>query len=520
MFADFSPRAQKPGHNGRVLEGSLAGAPPQTLQRRRRVLVAGATGYVGGRLIPALLHDNDVRVRCLARTPAKLDAVPWRSCVEVVRGDVGGDLGEAMKGVDTVVYLVHSIGQGHDWARRELTDARNVAEHALVAGVRRIVYLGGLGRDSDDLSMHLRSRHEVGRALAASGIPTIELRAGVIIGSGSMSFEMLRYLVEVLPVMVAPRWVMTRCQPVAIADVIAYLARAIVATDAPPGVYEIGGADVVSYAQMMNEYARAAGLPKRWIISVPLLTPSLSSQWIGLVTPLPVPLARELVESLVNEVVVDDDRAADTFGVEPMGLAEAIGRALAATEGAHVPTTWSDADLVNFEPALTDPAWAGGTSWSSVRRATTWATPQAVYDTIAAIGGERGWYSGEILWKIRGLMDKLVGGPGLRKGRKQTIGVGDAIDFWRVEDLDPGRRVRLRAEMVLPGQAWLTWDIEPMAGTTQVTQSATFRPRGLWGRTYWFAVAPFHRLVFPGMLAGILADAETRHRPEPAGPAE
>ncbi len=493
-----------------MAQGSKTGAPPETAPRHPTVLVAGATGYVGGRLIPALLHDNEVNVRCLARTPAKLDAVPWRSRVEVVPGAVGGDIGDAMDGVDTVVYLVHSIGQGRDWVQRELADARNVADHARRAGVRRIVYLGGLGRDSDDLSMHLRSRHEVGRALAATGVPTIELRAGIIIGSGSMSFEMLRYLVEVLPVMVAPRWVMTRCQPIAIADVIAYLARAVVATDVSPGVYEIGGTDVVSYAQMMDEYARAAGLPKRWIISVPVLTPSLSSRWIGLVTPLPVPLARELVESLVNEVVVDDNRAADTFGVEPMGLAEAIGRALAAVERANVPTTWSGADLRPFEPLATDPGWAGGTALSDVRHATTWATPQAVYDTIAAIGGERGWYSGEILWRIRGLLDKLVGGPGLRTGRKRTIGVGDAIDFWRVEELDPGRRVRLRAEMVLPGQAWLSWDIEPAAGGTQVTQSATFRPRGLWGRAYWLAVAPFHRFVFPGMLAGIVADAETR----------
>lgn len=503
-----------------VAQGSLAGAPFEAAPLRQRVLVAGATGYVGGRLIPALLHHTEVSVRCLARMPGKLDAVPWRSSVEVVRGDIGSDLGDAMEGVDTVVYLVHSIGQGRDWVRRELEDARNLAEHARAAGVRRIVYLGGLGRDCDDLSMHLRSRHAVGRAFAASGIPTVELRAGVIIGSGSMSFEMLRYLVEVLPVMVAPRWVTTRCQPVAIADVIAYLTRAVVAVDVSPGVYEIGGTDVVSYAKMMDEYARAAGLPKRRIISVPVLTPSLSSRWIGLVTPLPVPLARELVESLVNEVVVDDNRAADAFGVEPMGLAEAIGRALAAVEWANVPTTYSGADLIHFEAAATDPVWAGGTSLSDVRHATTSATPQAVYETIAAIGGERGWYSGEILWKIRGLLDRLVGGPGLRKGRKRTIGVGDAIDFWRVEELDPGRRVRLRAEMVLPGQGWLTWDIEPAVEGTRVTQSATFRPRGLWGRVYWLAVAPFHRFVFQRMLGGILADAEARYPSAPPDPVE
>ncbi len=474
------------------------------------VLVTGATGYVGGRLVPALLATGRARVRCLARTPAKLGAAPWRSEVEVVAGSVGGDLSAALRGVSTLVYLVHSIGQGDDWAGREVADARNVAEQARRAGVTRTVYLGGLGRDSDDLSLHLRSRHEVGRVLADSGTPVIELRAGVVIGSGSASFEMLRYLVEVLPVMVTPRWVATRCQPIAIKDIVAYLERAVLDVTAPAGVYEVGGPDVVSYAEMMEAYARAAGLARRRLVSVPLLTPSLSSHWVGLVTPVPVPLARELVESLVNEVVVGDDRAEATFGVRPMGLDEAIRRALAAVERGNVPTTWSDADLVHFAPVTTDPQWSGGTMLSDLREATAEAPPEAVYETVSGIGGARGWYSGEILWQVRGLLDKLVGGPGLRKGRKRAIAVGDAIDFGRVEELDPPRRVRLRAEMVLPGQAWLTWDLEPSGQGTLVRQTATFRPRGLWGRAYWLGVAPFHRFVFPGMLAGIVADAESR----------
>lgn len=476
------------------------------------MLVTGASGYVGGRLVPALLATGAARVRCLARTPAKLDAAAWRSAVEVARGDVSGDLSEALVGVDTLVYLVHSIGQGEHWAEQELADARNVARQAATAGVRRIVYLGGLGRDSDELSVHLRSRHAVGAALAASGVPTIELRAGVIIGSGSASFEMLRYLVEVLPVMVTPRWVATRCQPIAIADVVNLLERAVRDPLIAAGVYEVGGPDVVSYAGLMEAYAHVAGLRRRRLISVPVLTPSLSAHWVGLVTPVPVPLARELVESLVNEVVVDDDRMLEAFDLQPMGLRESIARALAAIERDHVPTTWSGADLVHFAPVATDPQWSGGTLLSDVRRATTPASPDAVYETIVGIGGDRGWYSGDVLWKIRGLLDKLVGGPGLRKGRTRALGVGAVIDFWRIQELVPGQRVRLRAEMVLPGDAWLTWDLEPTGTGTTVVQSATFRPRGLWGRAYWLAVAPFHRFVFPGMLAGICADAGARAR--------
>lgn len=476
------------------------------------VLVTGASGYVGGRLVPALLATGAARVRCLARTPAKLDAAPWRAAVEVACGDVSGDLSEALVGVDTLVYLVHSIGQGERWAERELADARNVAVQAAAAGVRRIVYLGGLGRDSDALSAHLRSRHAVGAALAASGVPTVEVRAGVIIGSGSASFEMLRYLVEVLPIMLTPRWVATRCQPIAIADVVTLLERAVLDPHVAAGIFEVGGRDVVSYAGLMEAYADVAGLRRRRLISVPVLTPSLSAHWVGLVTPVPVPLARELVESLVNEVVVDDDRMLEAFDLQPMGLRESIARALAAIEREHVPTTWSGADLVHFAPAPTDPQWSGGTLLADVRRAATPASPDAVYETIAAIGGDRGWYSGDVLWKIRGVLDKLAGGPGLRKGRTRTLGVGAVIDFWRIEELVPRQRVRLRAEMVLPGDAWLTWDLVPTGTGTTVVQSATFRPRGLWGRAYWLAVAPFHRFVFPGMLAGICADAAARAR--------
>ncbi len=473
-----------------------------------RVLVTGASGYVGGRLVPGLLA-RDCEVRCLARTPAKLDAAPWRDSVEVVPGDVGGNLTAAMAGVDVAVYLVHSIGQGTGWAQREQRDAASFARAAAAAGLHRIVYLGGLGSDADQLSRHLQSRHDVGALLASTGVSVVELRAGVIIGSGSASFEMLRYLVEVLPVMVTPRWVDTSCQPVAVTDVVELLTAAVTAPGELEGVYEIGGPDVVSYAQMMSLYAEIAGLARRRLIRVPLLTPGLSSHWVGLVTPVPVPLARELVESLVNDVTVQGRSATAAFSVEPMSLREAIGRALAATEEGNVPTSFVDADLVVFRPVPTDPEWAGGTVLKDERSVTTELRPEAVFGALARIGGDTGWYGGEWLWRLRGLLDQLAGGPGLRRGRRRDLAVGDALDFWRVEELVPARRLRLHAEMRLPGEAWLTWDLDPVGSGTRVTQTATFRPRGLLGRMYWLAVAPFHRLVFPGMLAGVLTEAAT-----------
>ncbi len=415
-----------------------------------------------------------------------------------------------MEGVDVAFYLVHGIGDGPDWINQEIRDAHSFRVAAEAAGVSRIVYLGGMGADDAQLSPHLASRHAVGRELAAGTIPVAELRAAVIIGSGSASFEMLRYLVEVLPVMVTPRWVTTKSQPIAISDVLDYLVGTIRSPEALAGVFEIGGPDVVSYAEMMALYADVAGLARRRLLAVPFLTPRLSSHWVGLVTPVPASLARPLVDSLVNEVVVTDNRLRERLGEPQRSLREAIALALGRTKAGEVPTAFTDADFQPFRSYATDPSWAGGTQWRDVRSAATSAPIERVFAAVSALGGETGWHAGELLWRVRGWIDSLWGGPGLRRGRRDpdTMHVGDFVDFWRVEAVSAPTSAVLRAEMVLPGEAWLEWHLEESHGVTRITQTARFKPRGLWGRLYWLGAMPFHRFVFPGLLAGIVDEAE------------
>lgn len=487
-----------------------------------RVLVTGATGYIGGRLVPELVAAGH-EVRCVARTPAKLDSLPWRAEVEVVKADAddGDSLVAAMEGCDAAYYLLHSMGTSGDepFADRDRRLAETFRDAAATAGLRQLVYLGGLGDEDDpDLSPHLASRHEVGRVLAAGDVPVTELRAAIIIGSGSASFEMLRHLTDVLPVMIAPRWVRTRCQPIAIRDVLVYLAGVLGNEAAVGRVLEIGGPDISTYRGLMDVYAEVAGLKRRRVLAVPLLTPSLSSHWIGVVTPIPTGLARPLVESLVNEVVVCDHAIEDIVPHRPLPFRRAIELALERMRELEVATTWAGAELGGRSPAdpmPSDPHWSGGVVLTDVKHVHADAPPSAVYATVTGIGGARGWYVTELLWSVRGLIDKLAGGPGMRRGRRHPdhLRVGDPVDFWRVEELVPDKLMRLKAEMVVPGRAWLEYSIEPEGDGSRLLQSARFHPKGLWGRLYWYSLLPFHALIFGRLAARLAAAAEGREQP-------
>jgi uncharacterized protein YbjT (DUF2867 family) len=490
-----------------------------------RVLVLGASGYVGGRLVPELLTAG-ATVRCMTRSRRSLAAAPWGDEVEIVEGDLtdAATLDAAFDDVDQVVYLVHSLGTGDDFEARERASAEHAARAAAAAGVRRIVYLSGLGADDDALSPHLRSRHAVGRALASSGIPVTELRAAVVLGAGSASFEMLRSLVEVLPVMIAPTWVTrTKVQPIAIADVLTYLLaalRAPIDVTPTPGAHrivQIGGPRAMTYRELMDAYADAAGLRRRVVIPVPVVTPRLSSHWVDLVTPLPRDLSRALIDSLRNDVVVRDGSAHDLSSHAPLDARAAIELAISAVDDLDIPTRWSGVSVRERAglPRPWDADWSGGTVLEDRRETTTTAVPEHVQRAVRGIGGDRGWYGLGWMWAIRGLMDEVVGGAGMRRGRRHPdeIHEGEALDFWRVDSMDDDL-FRLKAEMKVPGDAWLEWrtSVAP-DGRTCVVQRARFVPRGLWGRAYWYALVPFHQLLFPTMLRRIVAAAE---RP-PAG---
>jgi len=482
------------------------------------ILVTGATGYVGGRLVPALL-DAGYRVRCLVRQPRKLDERRWRQhpLLEVVAGDLDDAAGlrQAMAGCRAASYLVHSmVATGGTYAERDRQLAANFGTAAHQAGLERIIYLGGLGEMGADLSEHLRSRRQVEETLAASGVPVTTFRAAMIIGAGSASFEILRYLVERLPIMVTPRWVTTECQPVAIADVLYWLTRCLEVPETAGQTLEIGGADVMPYRDLMKIMAEELGIPRRIILPVPVLTPRLSSLWINLVTPVSYRIAKPLAEGLKNRVVVTNDTTQRLMPHQPLGVREAIRRALAKIELHDVETRWSVAG-----PVPGDPSWAGGTVFTDERSVEIEAEPPQVYAAVCRIGGGNGWYAGDILWRLRGWMDTLVGGPGLRRGRRnpETVEFGETLDFWRVVDLNRDSSLSLRAEMKLPGEAQLDFRIEPIDENadqplTRLVMTARYRPRGLLGLLYWYAVVPLHELVFGGMLRGIRKTAEAMRR--------
>ncbi len=494
-----------------------------------RVGVIGATGYVGGRLVPELLAAGH-RVRCLVRTPGRLDRVRWREHVEVAAADVleGPSLETGFQGLDAVYYLVHSMGHARDFEQADRVGADNTRMAAERAKVDRLIYLGGLGHsDSGGLSDHLSSRHEVGRILGSGPVPLVELRAAVIIGSGSASFEMLRYLVEVLPVMVCPRWVTkTRCQPIAIADVLRHLVAVL---DSPAGenrIVEIGGPDVLTYREMMQRYADMAGLRRRLIIPVPFLTPRLSSHWVNLVTPLPIGLARPLVDSLCNDVVVGADQQAPVghCGRGSLHFNAAVRDALGRVKDLDVSTSWMDSASTGASamPMPQDPSWAGGTVLEDVRTKWTAASTQEVFATVSGIGGSRGWYFANGLWAARGWIDKLLGGVGMRRGRRHPdrLRVGDALDFFRVEVYEPPRLLRLRAEMKLPGEAWLEWHVSHAGdgrGGTTLQQRARFHPRGISGRMYWWGLLIPHSVIWSRLIERLASAAMARGGSDPIG---
>jgi uncharacterized protein YbjT (DUF2867 family) len=488
-------------------------------KERGLALVTGASGYVGGRLIPELL-DAGWTVRAMARTATRLRDFPWFDRVETAVADVNDAvaLRAAMDGVDVAYYLVHSIGSGSRFEDADRRAAQTFADAAAAAGVRRVVYLGGLTPQGEELSTHLRSRAEVGEIMLASTVPAAVLNAAVIIGSGSASFEMLRHLTERLPVMVVPKWVETRIQPIAIRDVLRYL---VGVADLPPGInraFDIGGPDILTYEEMMRRYARVAELPERRMLKVPVLSPRLSSYWVGLVTPVPGALGRPLVESLRNTVVCQEHDIARWVPDPPGGLLPfetAVRLALDRIRDADVATHWSNASVTGApsDPLPTDPDWTGGALYVDERSKVVDATPERLWEVIEGIGGDAGWYSWGLLWSVRGLLDRLWGGPGLRRGRRvpHQLQLGDALDFWRVEEIVDGELLRLRAEMRLPGRAWLDLGIErDDEGRTVFHQRAVFAPKGLLGRLYWLAVLPFHGLVFGGMQRNVAARAAAR----------
>lgn len=479
-----------------------------------RILVTGATGYIGGRLVPRLLGAG-FEVRCMTRDPDQLDLVPWRDQVEVVEADVlvRETLTAAVDGCDAAFYLVHSMGVERHFAEIEQTGAANFSDAAAAAGLRRIVYLGGLGASELPLSEHLTSRHQVGQVLVSGPTPVTILRAAVIIGSGSMSFEMLRHLTEVLPMMGRPRWIRTLCQPIGIRDVLAILVAMIDDPEGEDHVYDIGGPDVLPYEEMMQRYAETAGLRRRFVVPIPLLGVRFSTGFINLVTPLPPKMIRPLIESVRHEVVVRGETPPGFHPSQLLPFTEQVRLALRRLQYQEIETKWTDAAQSPAAPMPYDPTWSGEKMYADIKQAFSFAPADDLFWAVTRVGGDVGYYTMNWAWRIRGLLDKLLGGVGLRRGRRDPEGlrVGEALDFFRVVEFDlERRRLTLEVEMKVPGIGWLGWAVDETPSGSVLLQSARFAPRGLWGRLYWYSMLPFHGFLFGRMARRMAATAQRR----------
>lgn len=491
---------------------------PPEIPDHPRVLVTGASGYIGGRLVPELLEAG-ARVRVTGRHADSLKAWDWSDRTEIVEADLSDRMAvrRAVEDVDVIVFLVHAMGGGKGYADREARMARIVADEAARAHVGRIVYLSGIHPEHEELSEHMASREQVARILREGATPVVVVQAATVIGAGSASFEIIRHLSERLPVMPAPRWVDNRIEPVAIGDVLHYLTEAALARDDIAGTYDIGCGEVLRFRDLLTRYAEVAGLPRRRVLSLPVPVPLLSGAWIGLITPIPIRTALPLAQSMQHEAVPHDRPLSDVLAPPehgPTSYDDAVRAALTAQKAGTLASTWDNDDSMDADPAAPlppDPDWAGHTVFTDDRERTDpEARPEAVWAVIEGIGGANGWYSTPLLWRARGVMDRLLGGYGLARGRRDAkhLRVGDALDWWRVEAIDPGRSLTLRAEMRMSGRAWLQLTVEPAeGGGSSYHQRAVYFPDGLIGRLYWWGIFPFHALVFPSMARHILRAA-------------
>ncbi len=484
-------------------------------EKKGLVLVTGATGYIGGRLVPQLLGEG-YRVRCLVRDSDRLKGRDWFDKVEIIQGDLlkPETVLPALEGVSVAYYLVHSMGAGSGFHERDLNAAEIFGRSAEKEGVGRIIYLGALAKESAALSEHLKSRQQTAEALRAGGVPVTEFRAGVIVGSGSLSFELIRYLTERIPIMICPRWVFTKTQPIGIREVLAYLAAALKEPETADKIIEIGGEDVITYGDMMKIYAEVRGL-KRWLVPVPVLTPRLSSYWVHLVTPIPTTIAKPLIEGLRNESIVSDPVARTLFPeIKPVSYRISVERALSKLDTGQVSTSWSDALSTSSGDIKPVELTTQEGIIQEHRAIIVRASAEQVYKVLTSLGGNRGWLYMNWAWRLRGLLDRMIGGVGLRRGRRDPVEVrvGDALDFWRVEAVEPDRLMRLRAEMKVPGRAWLQFQVKSREdGTTLLTQTAFFASKGFWGWVYWYALYPVHRIIFSGLIKHIAMQSNTEY---------